>query len=307
MKTRKTVLFTGYSCNNRCGFCVDYDKRHLPDWTTPSLLGEMARARAEGASYLELIGGEATLRPDFIALVRAARRLGFSEIVTATNGRRFAYPDFAKAAVDAGLTAVVFSIHGADAALHDALTASPGSFRQLEQGIVNLCRLGFTQIYANTTVVRGNLWALEELAGLYLDYGIRGVELIFVDPTYGGAARRFEDYVPRISQAAPMMRACLDAGRRAGARGWAVRYVPLCHFRGYEDQVSETRERAAFHTVHRAPDFSNDDVAGSRARLSRAKPAACAGCGLFDECEGIWTEYLRRYGSAELRPVPAAV
>lgn len=301
-RTLKVVLFTGYSCNNRCGFCIDYDKRQISDRTTQSLMREMAFARAWGAEYLELIGGEATLRTDFLPLVRAARRLGFREIATATNGRRFAYLDFAREAIRAGLTCVIFSIHGHNEAAHDGLTAAPGSFKQLTQGIENLRGLGFGNIHANTTVVRQNQKFLPEIGRLYLDWGVRGAEIIFVDPTYGGAHRSFERFVPRISEAAPWMRACLDVGRAAGIRDWSVRYVPLCHFTGYEDQVSETMERRVFRTIHVAPDFRNMDVSASRAAAAREKPAACAGCRLYEECEGLWKEYLCRYGAAELRP-----
>jgi len=141
------------------------------------------------------------------------------------------------------------------------------------------------------------------LARLYLDLGLRGVEIIFVDPTCGGAHRRFEELVPRISEASPAMRECLEVGRRAGVRDWYVRYVPLCHFRDYEDQVSETKERRVFHTVHLAPDFKNLDVSASRAVEGREKPLACEGCRMHGECEGIWKEYLRRYGSGELKPI----
>ena len=301
-KIRRTVLFTGYSCNNRCGFCIDYHKRHIPDATPQALVRAMAQARREGSDYLELIGGEATIRPDFVSLLRTARRLGFKKIITASNGRRFSEPSFARAAVEAGLTGVMLSIHGPDEAVHDGLTATPGSFRQLLAGIENLRGLGFSQIRANTTVVRQNYRSLVRLAKLYLKLGLKGAEIIFVDPTYGGARSRFADFVPRISEAAPWMRRCLDVGRAAGARRWSVRYVPLCHFQDYRRQVSETCERRVFHTVHWAPDFRNDDVSGSRALLARAKTVACRGCALSGECEGIWKEYLRVYGDKELHP-----
>ena len=149
-KTRKVVLFTGYSCNNRCGFCIDFDKREIPDQTTRTLVAEIARVKAAGADYLELIGGEASIRSDFLSLVRAARSVGFKEIVTATNGRRFAYPEFAREAVESGLTAIIFSIHGHDdpARRSDLI---PGSFRQL-RAVANLKALGFDHVYANTTV-----------------------------------------------------------------------------------------------------------------------------------------------------------
>ena len=84
---------------------------------------------------------------------------------------------------------------------------------------------------------------------------------------------------------------------------FVARYVPLCHFPDHLDQISEIREVATFRTRHWAPDFKNDDVGAGRAVAGRSKPAKCAGCSLFDRCEGVWNEYLKRVGDDELKPL----
>ena len=191
----------------------------------------MVEAKAKGVTYLEMIGGETTIRRDFLPLVRAARKLGFKDVVVVTNGRMLSYPDFAKSTVEAGVTELVFSIHGHDAKLHDAVTAAPGSFGELMRGIENVRALGFERVFGNCTVVKPNMRHLPDIGRLFLELAIHHVEFIFVDPNYGGAYSNFEGLVPRISEAAPFMRAALDIGRAAGIRGWTARYVPLCHFK----------------------------------------------------------------------------
>jgi len=302
-KVKKVVLFTGYSCSSRCHFCIDLNKRDIPDKSTQEIVREMALAKEQGAEVLELIGGETTIRGDFMPLLRAAKRLSFRDVVVVTNGRMFSYPEFAKEAVESGLTDLVFSIHGPDAALHDQLTAAPGSFDELVRGIANLRAIGFHRLYANCTVVRQNMSRLPEIGKLFLSLGLDHAEFIFVDPSYGGAYTQFEAQVPDISLAAPFMRETLDVGRAAGTRDWTVRYVPLCHFQGYEDQVSELRERAQYHTEHWAPEFTNTDVGASRPLTSRIKTERCSGCRKFDSCEGIWKEYVKRKGDKELTPI----
>ncbi len=302
-KMLKVVLFTGYACNNNCAFCIDADKRGLPEKTTAELLRETAAAARKGAHILEFIGGEATIRPDFARVVAAAKKLGIPQVSCATNGRVFADPAAAKRIVGAGIDSVIFSVHGPDAATHDALTRVPGSFAQLKKGLRNLRALGFERIGGNTTVVKGNMAALPRLAEFYARNRVRNVEYIFVDPNYGGARNDFKGLVPRISKAAPYMRRALAAGREAGYGQWKVRYVPLCHFRDCLDQISEINERALFLTEHWAPDFRNEDAIGSRAAVGRRKTARCRGCRLYRACEGIWVEYLRNYGDAELKAV----
>ena len=84
---------------------------------------------------------------------------------------------------------------------------------------------------------------------------------------------------------------------------WDIRYVPLCHFVGYEDQISELQEVKIFHTKHLAPDFENFDVEKSRKEVGRIKPKKCEKCKYFNFCEGIWRVYFEHYGDEELKPI----
>ncbi len=306
-KKLKIVLFTGYACNNNCAFCIDADKRAMPQKTTAELLAEVLCAKKQGADIIEIIGGEATIRPDFTRVVATAKKLGIKEVACATNGRVFADPASAKKIVDSGIDSLIFSVHGPDTRIHDALTRAPGSFAQLKKGLTNLRALGFLSINGNTTVVKQNMTALPRLAKFYAGLGIRNVEYIFVDPNYGGAKNNFKKLVPRISKVAPYMRRALAIGRQAGMDQWKVRYVPLCHFTDCLDQISEINERKLFLTEHWAPDFKNTDAVASRAVVGRRKTARCRGCSLYNLCEGIWVEYLKNYGDSELKPVKRRV
>lgn len=302
-KKLKIVLFTGYACNNRCRFCMEADKRRLPCKTTPQLVREVYQAARKGAEILEIVGGEATIRKDFPHIVSLAKKLGIPDVICATNGREFSDPGRAREITRAGVDCLIFSVHGHSPAVHDGLTMRPGSFRELCRGLENLKKLGFKNINGNTTVVKGNMRHLVKIAGFYVKHRVRNVEYIFVDPNSGGAHNDFAGLVPRISEAAPFMRRALDAGLKAGFDQWKVRYVPLCHFAGYEKQISEINERNLFLTEHWAPDFRNSNVTGSRAVVARRKTARCLGCRLFAACEGIWVEYLRKYGDSELEAV----
>lgn len=302
-KIKKTVIIVGYRCNNRCRFCNDANKRNLPNKTTSQIKGEMIRANQKGTTYLELIGGETTIRPDILELVSFAKKLGFKTINMSTNGRMYSYLEFTKEMIKAGLTDVIFSVHGHRAEIHDYLTQSPGSFKELLRGLNNFKKLGFKNIGANTTIVKHNYKYLPQIGQFIHQQGIRNSEFIFVDPSYGGAYDNFEELVPRISRIAPYVRRCLDIGKKSKLPHWAVRYVPLCYFQDYLDQISELQEVATFHTEHLAPDFENFDVENSRQDVGRIKTQKCRNCRLFNICEGIWKEYFKRYGDDELKPI----
>lgn len=300
---KKTVIITGYSCNNRCRFCIDTNKRNLPEKSTQEIVSEMIDARKRGRTYLEIIGGEQTIRPDFIYLIKMAKKIGFRDIVMSTNGRMLSYRDYTKRLIDSGVTSIIFSIHGHNAELHDSLTQVKGSFGQLLEGLKNVKQLGLRNVGSNTTIVKQNYKFLPEIGRFIYSLGIRNSEFIFVDPTSGGAHDNFKELVPRISETAPYIRRCLDIGKNNGIAHWHIRYVPLCYFVGYEKQISELYEVSYFQTEHLAPDFKNFDVQLSRKKIARIKIKKCGDCLFSKYCEGIWKEYIRHYGDRELMSI----
>ena len=302
-KTKKLVIIMGYTCNNNCVFCLNSGKRRILGRTTAAVLADIKNAKKRKVGYIEFIGGEPTIRSDFLLILRNAKKTGFQDIVFATNGRMLSYYDFARAVVGSGATRIIFSIHGHKADLHDNLTGSRGSFEQLREGITNLKKMRFLQIHSNTTIIKQNYKFLPDIARFLARLKIRNAEFIFVDPTYGAAHDNFKKFVPRISGVAPYARKAMDIGAAAGLRGWHLRYVPLCLFLGYEKQISELHEIKEFHTEHLAPDFKNYDVSLSRKEIARVKTKKCQRCFLYDKCEGIWKDYIRVYGDSELSPV----
>jgi len=305
---KKTVLFVGYQCNNRCRFCMEFEKRSLPGRSFEEIIFEISSAKRRGTDYLEIIGGEATIRPDIVDIISFAKNQGFGTIMMATNGRAFAYKSLAEKILTAGLNSLVFSIHGPSAEIHDYLTQTPGSFDQLVEGIKNVISIVAEKklslhLGSNTCIVKHNYKYLPEIGELIRSFGIDNSEFIFVDPNEGGAANDFLSLVPKISEAAPYMRELLDIGKRDKCSHWHARYVPLCYFPNHLDQISEIFENQVFHTEHIAQDFKNFNAQEGRRNVGRLKTEKCRNCRFFDKCEGIWRGYIGRYGDSELTPV----
>lgn len=63
---------------------------------------------------IQFSGGEPTIHPDFIEILRGARDLGFSHIQVASNGIKFADPDFTMRAAEAGLHTIYLQFDGVD-------------------------------------------------------------------------------------------------------------------------------------------------------------------------------------------------
>ncbi len=86
----------GHLCNNRCVFCVSGQLTHTraaPLLDPAELTASIREARAAGATSLTFLGGEPTIQPFFLDLVREAVRLEFDEIVIFSNGSKSARTD----------------------------------------------------------------------------------------------------------------------------------------------------------------------------------------------------------------------
>lgn len=294
MLIKKTVIVMDYECNNKCIFCCNGNKRNnIKPKTTKEIKRELIKAKKNGSTYIEFIGGEPTIRKDFLEVVNFAKFLEFDIIMLATNGRMLSDFVFAKEIIKHGINFIVFSIHGYNSKMHDYFVNVDGAFDQLISGIKNIKKLGLTNIGTNTTIIKQNYKFLEKIGKLIYNLGIKNSEFIFVDPTIGISKENFFSIVPKYEDVSKYVNKLLSFGERKKIDHWYIRYYPLCFIdEKYHHMVSEIREKKFFQTVHIAPDFINNEVYKSREEIGRVKIDKCKKCHFKTICEGYWQEYV---------------
>ena len=170
-------------CNNRCPGCgnVYAAERQVPPfpgkdaapldgqgWQT--LLARLGKH----AHHLKLTGGEPTLHPDFVNIVRAVDTLQIP-FTLFTNGR-WPQPDVVLGLLQAVETCqgMLVSLHGPDPATHEAFSGVPGSFAET---IANLRHAHWAHIYFATSIVitRYNWNQIGQTLDLALALGARHV------------------------------------------------------------------------------------------------------------------------------------
>jgi len=164
-----------YRCNLDCFYC--YNDLGLPG--EPLSRAQWERLFEDLAAMqvlqLTLTGGEPLAHPDFFALGRRARELGFL-IRIKSNGHAV---DEARARrlrdeVDPFLVEV--SLHGAGPESHDRQTLVPGSFERLLGNLGAMARVGL-RVKLNATLTAWNegeieaMFALADRLGLRLGFG----------------------------------------------------------------------------------------------------------------------------------------
>src|SRR3954453_11325297 len=115
-----------YGCNLACGHCLSSRGRRAPrELTTAQLFAVVDELRAMQVFYVNIGGGEPTLRPDFWELLDYCvdSKVG---VKFSTNGSRI-HPARGARIASTDYVDVQISIDGADAATNDAVRG-PGSF-----------------------------------------------------------------------------------------------------------------------------------------------------------------------------------
>jgi MoaA/NifB/PqqE/SkfB family radical SAM enzyme len=294
-------LRLGTRCNFNCRYCLlGHEKRRTR--SLEELEADLRHGRRVGLECLSLTGGEPTLHPELLQIVRRARRLGYRRVILVTNASLLGAGRNLERLLDAGVDAVGFSFDAPDAGVSRRLWRRD-AYGPVLEGIRRVLARDELVVGSISVLTRLNLELLPELVRLLaeLAQGRRGPYLPAIDFVMPeeNAWRERRALVPRLRDAAPRLEAALDEARRLG--------LPLA-FRGVPACVLPT---------HRAWDMeryiSIFDVVdlGERSHQHRAgldflrhKPPRCRSCRHFRGCLGVYRAYAHLYGTDELRPVP---
>ncbi|HEY6459056.1 MAG TPA: radical SAM protein, partial [Polyangiaceae bacterium] len=159
------------------------------------LRAELDRLRRAGVTALDVDGGEPTLHPELLPLLRHARATGFTRIAVTTNGRMCFYDEYARKLLSSGLTSLAFSVHGDDAATHARHVNVAEAFEQTMGGIRNAVRLAppGVELAMSTTVTRHNVARLSAIGTLARSLGLARWKLVHLAPFGVGTAALLAD------------------------------------------------------------------------------------------------------------------
>jgi MoaA/NifB/PqqE/SkfB family radical SAM enzyme len=298
----------GHMCNNRCVFCVSgqmTERRAAGPLDLAPQLAEITRARAAGYAKLTLLGGEPTLQPGFLDLVRAAVGLGFEEIVIFTNGSRTARESFVdEILATGGRFTWRISIQGGTEEAHERTTKKPGSFARILRTMEILKAKG-ERVTVNMCVVTSNYESVVAFPELCRRYGVSQLHLDMVRPLDSGDRTEAElrAMVPRYSDMVPALAAMVRGFADAPGFDLNIGNLPYCIAPALAPFIHHDGE----HTLTVSVD---DDFYLSRPwdkyevkRRDKSKPKACRECALEGSCNGVFDTYRSFYGEDELRPI----
>ncbi|HAJ56650.1 MAG TPA: hypothetical protein DCL35_02645 [Candidatus Omnitrophica bacterium] len=301
----RVEFHVSYSCRNNCVFCSEYDQmRSMPGHFVDKaiFLRNIRNYAQKGARHITLTGGEPSLHPDFLDMIRLAKGMGLTVYVS-SNGGKFASGRFCRAALP-HIDEISFSLHGPDAAVHNAHTRNNKSFDTLMRAIRNIERAPFTPaLFINTVVTNNNIDALERTVRLATRIiGIKQILVSNVAPE--GRARQFFKEL-----AVPLERLQDKAAKLALIAEQAfikIRFfgMPVCSLDWRPDLSNDlhwTPRTTLELWKNKNRTFLKETTTLAPDR-NRKKTQKCRACFYRDACGGVFELYLSTFGYQEIKP-----
>ncbi len=231
-RMREFILSPTFSCNDNCIHCM-FKGLKLRDKSYEECKKIIDDSAEKGYEVVCFEGGEPTIFPGIIELVRYSSEKGFSDLFMESNGRMFANKRFAQKMMQAGVNPLHIALHSWRPEIHDYIVQSPGSHNQVIKGLSNIRSLGYlSRVKINIPFNKNNINDVEKTVTFCYNLGIRKIFLQYL--THKRGLKRDEE-LPKYEDASAVMRSAID--RFGSSMEIMTQNMPLCEMKGYESYV----------------------------------------------------------------------
>jgi mycofactocin radical SAM maturase len=291
-----------YGCNLACVHCLSSSGRRDPaELSTAQAMAVIDDLADLQVFYVNIGGGEPTIRSDFVELVDYAVSRGVG-VKFSTNGTTMT-PARAARLASTDYVDVQISIDGADPATNDAIRG-PGSYAAARRAMDQLASAGFGPFKISVVVTKDNAAQLDDLEALAASYGAQ-LRLTRLRPS-GRGADVWSQLHPTPEQQVELYRWLIgrpgvltgDSFFHLSALGEALPGLNLCGAGRVVCLIDPVGDVYACPFVLH-PEFlagSVRDAGGFREVWRRSElftelrrptsAGACASCGSYDACQG---------------------
>jgi MoaA/NifB/PqqE/SkfB family radical SAM enzyme len=296
----------GHMCNNRCVFCVSGQRTAMREafpLEADPIINKIREAYDGGMRKLTLLGGEPTIQPQFINILKASVAMGFEEIVLFTNGVKTARESFMDEVLATGGNFTFrFSFQGANEFAHEDTTKKSGSFNRLVDSLRNAHKKK-QRVTVNMCVVKSNYESVVDFPSLILPYGATQLHLDMIRPLDSGVRTEQEmrDMLPRYSDMVPHLEKMV-AGFPEGF-DVNIGNLPYCIAPKLARWIHHDGEMTFTVAVDNQDQVSEAWNKYEVKKRDKIKRDACRHCVFDSQCSGVFETYRDFYGLDELVPV----
>lgn len=277
-------------CNSNCIMCTNPPGFKRPEnskaYTMQKVIARIKREKykIKPNEIIHFSGGEPTIHPNFMEVIRWTRKeFPENQVVFATNGRRLAYNKFTKELLKTRNMRMEVAILGDNAALHDAITRSPGSFQQTITGLENLFQHKKPDHFVEIRIVliKPNYKRLDKICEFIFSKFPKAERVVVIFPELEGWA---EKNIQQVGITYKQVRLYVEKATKRWAdsfREFLLYHFPLC-----------TLDYAIWQYTRRSLD-----------KEAMVFTKSCHQCAYKDSCLGIHPEYAKNIGVDEFFPI----
>lgn len=261
-------FFITKKCNNNCIMCFESSRNKVDDPSFEEIISSFDSLLTGKEKLIVLHGAEPTLRRDIFQILEHLKKYNFP-IFFPTNGRMFAYKEFAKRLVELKLPLMIaFTILGSNERTHDAITRTPRSFKQAVQGLKNLYDLKYDDLILkiNFVILKQNFEEIFEMVKLFYNL-VDEIQLSYVEPG-GDAQLRYSILAPKFEDLKEYFYKCFEFDKQNKV---FTKNIPLCYL--------SKPEKNMLYTLNQF----------------RERVKKCKVCPFKNKCPGFWKQYLEVY------------
>lgn len=288
-----------FSCNNKCLFCVQWDKR-FRYWPKKmdDICKDLEKWIQDWSIGVVFTWWEPTIQKNLIDSIKYAKQIWYKEIQIQTNWRTFEDIDFCKKLIEVWVDEFSPSLHGFKPETHDFLVQTEWAWKQTVKWLMNLKKL-WQYVLTNTVITKQNYKELPKLALLLISLWVKQYQFAFIH-IVGSAAINKKDIVPSKTEISHYVKKWLDIWRKYNVN-CMTEAIPFCMMQWYEWAIAE------YNFMPETQIFDAEWVIDSyndyRWNEWKIKFPKCKNCKYDKICEGPWKEYPEIYWNEEFLPI----
>ncbi|MFH1691151.1 MAG: radical SAM protein [Candidatus Omnitrophota bacterium] len=299
IKTQRVWIRLTRACNNHCMFCLDQDAQNNSFISKTKVVNTLQKALPLlKVKRVVLSGGEPTIHPDFLEIIKLSKKMGYEHIQVITNGRMFSYKSFLEETIDSGLKEITFSFHGHNAKTHDRLTQAEGSFYEALAGLRNALHFKQKNLIISIDIVLNklNVKYLYHMLKFFMHLGVFEFDLLQIIP-FGRAWNNKELLFYDFENAQCFLKKAFTLAKSKNAHIWTNRF-PAHHLIGFEYLMQDS-DKLYDEIGGREKIFNNFLKKGI---IMPCKGERCLFCFLSKFCEDLESFYFKKFLKSQALP-----
>lgn len=229
-----------YICNQNCLFCLDSDERGNTHLSLADIEKDLRTGLKNNAKRAVISGGDASIHPQFIEVIKLAKKIGYEHIQTITNGQKFADEVFFDDAIKAGLDEITFSIHGPSSKIHDYLVGVKGAFIKVLKALKHCKKYPRLIVSIDVCVNKVNIKYLPEILKKFIDVGFYEFDILHITP-FGSAWDNRDVLLYDVKSNLKYLHKALEFSKDPKTHIWTNR-LPAKFLEGYESLIQDPRK-----------------------------------------------------------------